>query len=367
MGRKANITIDCRMIAHSGIGRYLENLLPAIVAEFRNLVLLGSESQLKGFSSGRGDVDIVEFNAPIYSIKEQIKFWNVIPNCNLFWSPHYNVPLLPVKAKNKIVTIHDVFHLAYSNDLSVMKRYYSRLVMEHAVNHSSEIITVSNFSKSEIIKYLPSTGKSEICVIHNGVNEIGSSKNQKAPLLNYFLYVGNVKPHKNLTNAILGYLDFLKQNGNPPTKFVIVGKKDGFITSDVKDLSTLIDANEILKEHIIFTGYIDDNELRLYYESAISLIFPSNYEGFGLPPLEAMKLKCPVIVSNTSSLPEVCGDAALYVNPANIGDISGGMTKMFKNDDNLRSDLIVRGLKQSSKFAWSASAHAHIELFKRHI
>ncbi|QJD98465.1 glycosyltransferase family 4 protein [Mucilaginibacter robiniae] len=349
------------MIDASGIGVYLKNILGGLIGTCQ-ITLLGDPAKLTQFQR---QVSIIPFYEPIYSIKEQLGLRKLIPSCDLFWSPHYNVPLLPIKGKKRVVTIHDVYHLAFSSQLSLPQRVYAKLVISAAVKLSKRIITVSNFSKNELIKYtaVPAT---KINVVHNGVNsdaKIGNINElqfkYKLPK-QYLLYVGNVKPHKNLRKLLEAYL-LLDKALQEQYKVVIVGKKDGFITGDTA-LFNWIEEQPGLANKIIFTGFVADEDMNSLYHYASVFVFPSIYEGFGLPSLEAMVNNCPVAVSNASCLPEVCGNAAVYFDPLNAQNIADSITRIL-TDDQLKNELVAAGKKHVAEFTWQQAIKQHISIF----
>jgi glycosyltransferase involved in cell wall biosynthesis len=331
---------------------------------------LGDEILLKE-KLNKIDFKIIPFNKPIYSISEQIEYPAIIPKCDIFFSPHYNVPLLPIKAKHKITTIHDVFHLAFYKSLSISQKIYAKLVINHAIKQSDCIITVSEFSKKEILRYTNSKYSSKIVMIHNGMefNNV-QLKNNLHPYSNkpYFLYVGNVKPHKNLSRAIEAFellLSDYEYSQQEKPHFIIVGKREGFITGD-DNIVNRINNNSLLQKHVAFTGWISDEELYNLYVNALALVFPSYYEGFGYPPLEAMSLGTPVIASTAASIPEVCGEAALYFDPFDVMDIFAKMKFIITNDF-LRNDLIKKGIHNVQRFTKEASINKHIQLFEKYL
>ncbi|MEA3223035.1 MAG: glycosyltransferase family 1 protein [Thermodesulfobacteriota bacterium] len=358
------LTIDVRAINNSGIGSYIKTLLPYLLhSEKFDICLLGNKETL--YHAGFDDVHVVECRANIYSIKEQIEVPYNASGCEIFWSPHYNIPLLPVRAKKRVVTIHDVYHLAYIDRLKPLEKIYARVVLPMATWLSDKIITVSDFSKKEIVRYTHARPE-KINVICNGV-EFDRFNNAKANpdllkrylLTKYILYVGNVKPHKNIIGLIDAFAILHKMAHD--IKLVIVGRKEQFITG-IQGLDKYI--NKLgLEDHVVFTGVVDDNVLLSLYKGAIMFVFPSFYEGFGLPPIEAMASGTPVVASNAASIPEICGDAAVYVDPYNPGDIANGMIKVLE-DSNLRDTLVKKGIEKAKAFTWESSASAHIKIFE---
>jgi glycosyltransferase involved in cell wall biosynthesis len=366
---KISLTIDTRAIRNSGIGVYLQELLPYVLGSNRfHVSLLGAREVLEEIlhKDELDRFDVIECNADIYSIKEQVEIPCKLPRCDIFWSPHYNIPILPVRANKRIVTIHDVYHLAYFKALNIVEKAYAGIVLPLAAHLSDEIITVSAFSKNEIVKYTRVRSE-KIEVIHNGVDlrSFREAKADSAPLMryqleNYILYVGNIKPHKNVTGLIKAFNIFHKSV--PDVKLVIVGQKDKFING-INGLDESIRGLG-LDEHVVFTGYVSPEDLHSLYKGAHLFVFPSFYEGFGLPPIEAMAAGIPVVASRAASIPEICGEAVIYVDPHNSEDIARGMLTACQ-DNELRNALVLKGLDRARAFPWKSSADKHIELFER--
>ena len=355
-----NIVIDARMVNHSGIGTYLRSVISVLTKKY-DITLLGNKELFKSFTWFE-EVKIIPCLSKIYSLAEQLELPHKIPQCDLFLSPHYNISLLPVKAKHRVVIIHDVYHLAYLKELPVHQKTYAKLMINSAARISQRVFTVSEFSRSEIIKF---TGISEekIRIVYFGIdlpetenvidNESIDKVKRKYNLPeNFLLYVGNIKPHKNL-KSLLHALKILAKN-NSQIKLVVAGKADGFITGDSESIS-LIQNDEVIKSAVVFAGYIENSDLPLIYKFATALIFPSFYEGAGLPPLEAMAYGCPVIASSAASIPEICGDAALFFNPDNVNDLANKI-ELVVNDKNLRMELIQKGIKNVRRFSRDAFA-----------
>lgn len=345
------IAIDVRMINHSGIGTYIQNLVPNLVNKY-NLILLGSREILKGFEWYE-KVTVINCKTRIYSIAEQFELCRKIPVCDIFISPHYNIPVLPVKAKKRIVVIHDVYHLAFRHKLSALQRIYSGILINRAVKYSDKIITISEFSESEIVRY---TGidKNKIKILYPGLVPVKTINEKDLDLTikkyklpeNFILFVGNVKPHKNLKNLLLAYDILIKKNIS--LKLVITGRREGFIISD-DETNNLLENNKTLAENILFTGYVEQEHLMNIYRMADVFVFPSFYEGFGIPPVEAMLAETPVIVSREASLTEVCSDAALYVDASSPGDIAEKIEMVISNEE-LKSSLIQKGRTNVLRF-----------------
>jgi glycosyltransferase involved in cell wall biosynthesis len=349
------LAIDARMINHSGIGTYIKNMIPNLVENY-NLTLLGNVKMLSSFPWSK-EIKIIGAKSSIYSISEQMELPNKIPNCHLFISPHYNIPLRKIKASKRVVIIHDVNHLVFANLLSIPKKIYARYMINSAIRKSDKIITISSFSKKEIVKYADTKGK-EIKIIFCGLDKgkLKSNLNEQSmqsvkSIYNlpedYFLYVGSIKPHKNLKAVIKAFNILSKEF--PAKKLVVAGVRFEQLNED-KEILNLYD-----EKNMIVTGFIKDSDLFPIYNMAECLIFPSLYEGFGLPPLEAMICGCPVIASNSSSIPEACGNAALYFDPFKVDELVEKM-KLIINDKNLRSELINNGFTNVERFSWKRFA-----------
>ena len=368
-----DLTIDARMIGASGVGRYIRSLLPYLAEnQGFSLTLLGNEEDLNKYGMFNSDrIRIVECNAKIYSLKEQFELAIKIPEaCDLFWSPHYNTPLFPIRAKRRVVTIHDVFHLAFLKMLTLPQKAYARLMFNASARLADKIITVSEFSKSEIIRYTGiDTGKLRIvpCGIDKKTFKLIEDKDSLQHIKrsynlpeHFILFVGNLKPHKNLTTLLKAF-DILIHENAVDCGLVIVGKKEGFISGD-SDIHSIIENSRNLRERVTLTGYIEDKDVPVIYNLASVFVLPSLYEGFGLPPLEAMACGCPVIVSDIASIREVCGDAAYYVDPYDADYMAQCIYKVL-SDETLRQYLQQKGAERSKLFSWEDSAGKLINIF----
>lgn len=282
---------------------------------------------------------------------------------DLYWEPnHILVP--NIKSDIKIVTIHDLSVIKNpEHHPSDRVRYFNNNICQ-TIQNSHHFITVSEFIKQEITEYL-GISREKITAIYNGFNQdvfkkysyktlIAFSKKRNIPE-NFILYVGTIEPRKNLKNLIFAYLELPKKL-KKQYKLVLTGYH-GWENSEI--------FNFIKKEreNIIYTGYMDELELAYLYNLAKVLVYPSIYEGFGLPPLEAMACETPVITSNVSSMPEIYEDSAFYIDPKDPYDIKQAIETILE-DKNLQKNLIQKGKERASLFSWENSAKNHLKLFK---
>lgn len=274
---------------------------------------------------------------------------------DLFISPDGFLPLnTSIKTLN---VIHDVGFEHYKENLPFLPRQYYRKYFPLFANKASRIATISNFSKEDIMKTynIPST---KIDVVYDGANEAFKpiAEPQKKVVRNkysngseYFIAVGRLHPRKN-THRLLQSFDVFKNATSSSIKLVIVGN----IKWQTKEMKDVYDKMQFRKD-VIFTGRIGTDELKDIMGAALALVFLPYYEGFGLPLLEAMNCDVPIISVNSTCMPEVAGDAALFVNPLSVDSISEGMISIYK-DEQLRNQLIEKGRTQRQLFSWDKTA-----------
>lgn len=348
------VGVDARMLSSSGIGKVIENILKRVIPkrpEWQFFLIINRKDCDKFSFLSLSNVSCIDCNAPIYSIREQFELWRVIPkNLDVFWSPHYNIPLL--YSGRLIVTVHDLAHLALRQDKhDFLKKVYARFMMKNVLNKATNIVCVSQFTIDELKRFFPEADTSKLSLIYNGVDESWHNIKPGKQIRNrpYYIFVGNVKPHKNLARLIEAYklvCSEIRQD------LVIVGKKDGFING-LNNISELIKGYE---DRIVFTGYVDDDTLKQYVVQSDGMIFPSLYEGFGLPPLEAMASGVPVIASDIPVIHEICKDAISYLNPLSICEM--------KNDiKEFTSSRHVYSGGNSMLFSWRTACDKFIRLF----
>jgi glycosyltransferase involved in cell wall biosynthesis len=349
--RRVNITVDVRMMWDSGIGSYIRHLVPRVMKILPRVrfFILGKPGEMKHWEGFCGQAEFIEVKAPIYSLSEQIEIPGKIPReTDLFWSPHYIFPVF--WSGRLLATVHDVFHLAMGRMTGgVHKQLYARFMFRRLARKADALLVVSQFTRNELLHWTD-VSPEKIRIIHNGVDEnwfkVKRRKNPEAKP--YLLFVGNIKPHKNL-GRLLEAFGCLKKK--IPHDLILVGQKEGFITGDQK----IFEKARAMEGRVRFTGSISSTLLEQYYAFADLLVLPSLYEGFGLPPLEAMACGTPVAVSRAAALPEVCGNAAMYFNPNQSADMAAKIIEIL-NDKKLREKMVEKGLQQARKFSWDDCA-----------
>lgn len=263
-----------------------------------------------------------------------------------------------LRAETPTVTIiHDLAFEHFPAHVPFLVRKYYQYFVPKFAKHATRIATVSEYSKQDISeKY--NIEKSKIDVVYSAAKEnfapteisIQKAIQEKYTQgKDYLLYVGAIHPRKNVGNMLLAF-DQFKSQTNSDVKFLLAGAL-GWQNEEVQTIYE----NMKHKTDVLFTGRQPLDELTRIIGSAFAVLYVSLFEGFGVPPLEAMKCGVPVITSITSSMPEICGDAALLVNPASVNQITEAITKL-SSDNNLRTSLIEKGILQAQKFTWKNTA-----------
>ncbi len=278
---------------------------------------------------------------------------------------HYPDSMAPFMCKNKvIITVHD---LAFKSLIDVFTKktvVWKSIATKFSVKKAKNIIAITKFTKNEIKTNYGQDIANKTKVILNGFNKFSDDKINQSKIdkdildlkkSNYILTVSTISPRKNIDGLIKAFNEI---KNNDQYKLVIAGKNGWMFEKVYKEAEKLE-----LKDRILFTGKINDDELKYLYKYADIFVYPSFYEGFGLPPLEAMSFDVPCIVSSKTSMPEVVGDAAVTVNPNDYKEIAKQIEK-FINNNNLRIEYIKKGNKRLSKFSWEKCAEETISLYK---
>jgi len=278
---------------------------------------------------------------------------------DVFFSPTHYLPLR--SSIPSVISILDVSYLYFPNLFKKKDLYQLKLWGRYSINKAKKIITISNSSRNDIIKAYR-VNEAKVKVVYPGIKQVSNIKfMDKKELANkfdiksdYILFVGTLQPRKNVPRLIEAFSKLSKND----LQLVIIGKK-GWQFDEILNAPKKFRVEESVK----FLDSVSDAELLSFYKNAICFVLPSLYEGFGLPVLEAMQQGCPVITSNVSSLPEAGGDAALYVDPYNVEDITKKMENLIK-DNKLREELIKKGFEQVKKFSWEKTAKETLKVLE---
>lgn len=288
------------------------------------------------------------------SVNNKLSFWH-LKRYDVYFEPNF-IPL-DIKAKRKVTTVCDFsFYLHPEWHPKERVDYFSKNFFKR-IGKSDFIITPSKFVEREAREILK-IKDCKIVTIPLGYNDLfkamGKEKIKNKLYENYILFVGSIEPRKNLVSLLKAYL-LLPEYIRKEFKLLLVGFKGW----GNKEILELLDK---LQGSVDYLGYVKNEELVDLYRGASCFVYPSLYEGFGLPPLEAMACGCPVVVSQVTSLPEICGDAACYVDPYDVESMAEGMHKVLM-DEAMRQNLIKKGLERAKLFSWEKAAKEHLKVF----
>jgi glycosyltransferase involved in cell wall biosynthesis len=354
------VAIDARKLHDFGIGTYIRNILRQLARlDPHTEYVLICQARDREMAASLADNFRVEVDhSPPYSLREQVSIpWALLKTrADVFHEPHYVLP--PLTRCRSVVTIHDCIHLRFPQYLPTRGALaYARTQMGLAARRSDRILTVSEASKRDILEFFD-VPPGKVTVIHNAIDDRFGTPPPEESVRRvaeryqlggaFALYVGNVKPHKNVERLIDAF-HLVRQSGLEELRLVVIGDE----ISKYASLRRAVHRYNLHK-YVRFLGFLPDDLLAIVYRLAAVFVFPSLYEGFGLPPLEAMASGTPVVTSNVSSLPEVTGDAALLVDPTNPDAIAGAMRSVL-TDPALAADLRARGLARAKEFSWERS------------
>lgn len=374
------IGIDARFAVHNrrGIGNYTAKLICNLAEiDHRNEYLLYVDStRSRDVFPEQGNFRIRQISPSNYPTWEQL----MLPararkdNIDILHSTGNTAPIYLNSRIKRVATIHDVMYLKKRSALprsaswrQACGRFYRRMVVPRVVAHLSAVITVSDFCRREIARHLPALAADDITVIYEAGNEAcrpidkrcawAEIRKKHGIANNYILTLGGIDPRKNTRLVMDKYVE-LRSKGLIDQKLVIVGIPNWRRTrfNDVVMQSGC-------RDDIILTDFLDDDELVLLYNCAAVFLYPSLYEGFGLPPLEAMACGTPVIASNITSIPEIVGDAAILIDPTDGGQLKKALLELLSNE-HLRRQLISRGFRQARKFSWRKMAEQTLAVYE---
>jgi glycosyltransferase involved in cell wall biosynthesis len=370
-----HIAIDARRIRDFGIGTYIRSLVHALAAidttnrytlvsrpgDVRTLAGLPENFHVAAYArEDRHPLDHIAFPSFLHSISP-----------DLVHIPLARVPLLMIRPY--VVTIHDMAALFYEEDTSRIRMQLRRYRFRRGLVRAERVIAVSEATRRDC-QSLFGIPSERISRVYNapdpgffaGADQRGTEEQQRImeryqiehPFL---LYAGNIRRHKNVPRLVEAFAVLREQLAGhaeyQDLRLVIIGDT----ISQYPAVRQAVIRSKM--EHVVrFLGFVPFETLRCFYQSAAAFVFPSRYEGFGLPPLEAMACGTPVVTSNVSSLPEVVGDAAVLVNPQNVFDIARGLREVLL-DVSLREELIRRGRAQAARFSWERTARQVLDIY----
>lgn len=364
--KATRIAIDGRMVqprTMHGIARYVYELLQCLSqtpSEHQFYVIVLENSPLIRMKWPDHIIPVVT-KARWISLREQWTIPRLLRKLkiDLFHSPSFVAPFLcPSKM---LMTIHDLNHIMLPQFYTFIHQFYYNTIVRYSTHRSACVLTVSEFSKKEITKHL-GVEKEKVFVTYNGV----SSCYQPVMDEHYLDYVremyelperfifciSNNKPHKNVHQLVKAYVQT-----DVELNLVLVGPVDNSLISLAEKYGK--------KHKIYFIRYIEEEHLPAVYSMCQLFVYPSGYEGFGLPPLEALACGAPIIVSRSSSLPEVVGENAIFVNPTNIEELAKALEAFVKTLDGEGNPFRARGIEHSRKFTWSSMAEKTLNLYER--
>ena len=356
------ILIDARLLNVGGIGRFIREVSQRWLGDSRvsTIHFLGSRSEIARWLpkvDSRGSGTVVRWPGSVYSVTRQMAwpgvFSRLSKRVDVCVFPHYDVPILGHPARS-VVIVHDLIHFRFPSGFPVRVRLPGRFLMSSALRRASRLVTVSQYCSDDIIRWKPSTAD-KLSVITPGVSEVfrpleegerEDARHRWGGLQPFLMTVGPAKAHKNLELAVEVLAEVRRVQ--PDLRLIMVGA----VGRGFRDLHRRAAALGV-EDAVVGLGFLRDENLRELYCTANALLFPSKYEGFGIPPLEAMACGCPVVASNSTAIPEVVGDAGWLVDPDNkagwvravMGAVVGSRVKNLK-----------AGRRWASGFSWDRTA-----------
>ncbi len=370
------VAIDMRAWSWAGVGRYLRNVVKEMMRLDEKLRVIGiagekDEGEVRRYFRDEikaGQMTIRKVDGSYYSWAEQVKLPGQLAGveADLWHFTHFNVPLM--FGRPYVVTIHDITRFIFPGQTGQgwLRQMAYELVFAKAVERARGVICVSETTRHDL-NDLPINIKGEQQVIHEGVDEIflreiDQEMRRKARMLvgsqeDYVLYVGVWMGHKNLRRSLEAFKDAAANR--PRLKMAMTGRaKKGYV-----DVAGIVKKISLGEDKMVYLGQVADELLPALYAEAKCLLFPSLYEGFGLPVIEAMAAGCPVLTSNVSSLPEVVDGAAVLVNPERVSSIVDGLEKIL-SDEEYRQGLIQSGKERAKRFNWQDCARETLRIYE---
>ncbi len=364
------IAIDARKIRDFGIGTYVRNLireLAEIDRENTYWIITGPAGRdaLKQLPE---NFRVTIQRSPVYSIRELFALsWHLLRlKADLYHATHYVMPL--VVPCRSVVTIHDIIHLLYPEFLPNRLAFiYAERMIRRSLQRGDRIISVSGNTRTDLMSYFRIGGE-KIDVVYNGIEDVFRktlpSDDIDRWMRNlglerpYLLFVGNPKPHKNLDNVVNAYAQALQLH-DFPHQLVCVGDRGG-VEFKIRQRAAQLG----IDKRVLLLGHVAQEALPAIYQGAAAFLYPTLYEGFGLPVVEAMASRVPVITSNTSALKEIAAGYAELVNPLDIDAMARAIVRIVSDNDH-RGSLRKLGQRRADDFHWRQAAEATLATYRR--
>ncbi len=355
-----------RLWGHPGIGRYIRELVTAIggVRGYEDFRFFGYEKNLHTLLESAHGAAGEKVTSPIYSAIEQWEMFRRTESMPLLHVPHFNIPVL--RKGKLVVTVHD---LIYYHDADASKsrfgKPYVEFLFKQIAKKASAILTVSEFTKTDLLSSFPDVSPDKVFVTHEAASpifrpiadtrDLAALREKHSLRRNFVLFVGSLKAHKNLP-VLMQAVEWLRRERQMDLELVIVGRRD----MRNHHLWTALQS----KTFIRYLGELPDADLVGLYHLAGAFVLPSFREGFGLPVLEAMACGTPVIVSNRASLPEIAGNAGLIFDAARVDELSTLLYNVLSDED-MRKRLSAAGLERVKEFSWKKTAELTLAAYEK--
>ncbi len=364
----ANIGLDARKVQDFGIGTYVRNLVRGLAAldQDNRYVLLVRPQDREHLADLPDNFRLAVESSPVYSVREfAVLSWHLFRlRLDLYHSTHYVLPA--VVPSRVVVTIHDIIHLLYPEFLpNALAFLYAQRMIRRSLTRGDRIIAVSQNTKADLMQYFEVDGR-KIQVIYNGVEDVFRRRLPEDELERklreagisrpYLLFVGNPKPHKNLDNVVQAYAKARRTTGFD-APLVCVGNREG--EAKVRQRAEYLG----IADRVILLGHVAQDVLPAIYQGATLFLYPTLYEGFGLPVIEAMASEVAVITSNTSALKEIAEGYAHLVDPLDVDGMAEAIAHCL-GDPEHRSALARLGLRRAEDFRWETTARRTLDVYR---
>jgi glycosyltransferase involved in cell wall biosynthesis len=371
------IAIDIRRMYEFGLATYIRNVVRTLgrVDEVNEYFLVGAAARFEQLGELPENFHFLPLKNAEATFATYLEMHKVMAasEVDLIHVPHTFWRPLISKAPY-VITVHDLLDYMYrARTNNGMRRMMHSYMTRQVMHHAARIFAVSNFTKRDVGRYFD-VKPAKIEVVYNALDENflrGHSTPAEQAMIRgryqvdspFLLYAGRISPHKNVARIIEAFSalkgELAKEGVYSDLKLIIIGDE----VSKNPDIRRSV-IRSGMQHEVRFLGYVSIDVLRIFFDMAKVFVFPSLYEGFGLPPLEAMAHGTPVVASNTSALPEVVGDAALMVNPENVFEISRALQRVL-TDQSLRERMKAAGVKQAQRFSWEASVRRMLAVYEQ--